>query len=152
MNEDRDLLLERILRPNPPLDPRALVAILGLVAAVNFVLAANFIQRGAWPILPFLGAGVALLAWAFHRSLAAARYEEHVTLTASSLKIARKPGTKQDIVLNPYWVRVEMNQENQLMLWSHGKSVRLGAFLAPAEKTSFAQALRSALWCAKNPC
>jgi len=152
MNEDREFLLDRILRPNPPLNPRTLFVILGLVAAINLALAASFIQRGAWPILPFIGADVALLAWAFRNSLAAAAREEHVTLTMSKLKITRKPGAKQDIVLNPYWVRVEMDQENQLMLWSHGKGVRLGTFLAPAERTSFAQALRSALWRARNPC
>ena len=147
---DEDPLLDRILRPNPPMKPRVLYAIVAMVAAVNLALAANFILHGAWPILPFLGAGVALLTWAFHRVQVVAGHEEHVTLTPSSLKIARKPG--QDVVLDPYWVRVELDAKNQLLLWSHGKAVRLGAFLAPAERTSFAEALQSALLRARNPC
>ena len=89
MNEDP--LLDRVLRPNPPMKPRALVAIVGLVSAVNLALAGNFILHGAWPILPFLGTDVALLAWAFHRVQLVARREEHVTLTPSSLRIARRP-------------------------------------------------------------
>jgi uncharacterized membrane protein len=149
---DEDPLLDWILRPNPPMNSRALFAIVGLVAGLNLALAANFILHGAWPILPFLGASVALLAWAFRRSLASAAREEHVTLTASSLRIAGKLGAKQDVVINPYWVRVETGQENQLMLWSHGKAVRLGAFLAPAERMSLAEALQSALWRVRNSC
>jgi len=148
MNEA--LLLDRVLRPNPPMKSRTLFMIVALVAALNLALAANFILHGAWPILPFLGADVALLAWAFHRVHLRARHEEHVTLTPSSLRIARKPG--QDVVLNPYWVRVELDPKNQLLLWSHGKAVRLGAFLAPSERTSLAEALRSALWRMRNPC
>ena len=111
---EEDPLLDRILRPNPPMKPRALFAIVALVAMVNLALAANFILHGAWPILPFLGADVALLAWAFHRVQIVASHEEHVTLTPSTLKIARRPG--QDIVLNPYWVRVELDARNQLLL------------------------------------
>ena len=145
-------LLDRILRPNPPMNSRALFAIVGLVAGLNLALAANLILHGAWPILPFLGADVALLAWAFHRVQVVARREERVTLTPSSLRIARRPATTQDIVLNPYWVRVELDERNQLILWSHGKAVRLGAFLAPAERTSLAEALQSALWRVRNPC
>jgi uncharacterized membrane protein len=129
-----------------------LVAIVGLVSAVNLALAGNFILHGAWPILPFLGTDVALLAWAFHRVQLVARREEHVTLTPSSLRIARRPATTQDIVLNPYWVRVELDPKNQLLLWSHGKAVHLGAFLAPAERTSLAEALQSALWRVRNAC
>ena len=148
MNEA--LLLDRVLRPNPPMKSRTLFMIVALVAALNLALAANFILHGAWPILPFLGADVALLAWAFHRAVVTSRREERVTLTPSSLRISRGPA--QDVVLNPYWVRVELDPKNQLLLWSHGKAVRLGAFLAPAEKTSLAKALQSALWRVRNPC
>ncbi len=150
MDERCDLLLDRILRPNPPLEPHKLLAVLGLVAAANLALAASFILRGAWPILPFLGVDVALLAWAFRSSLAAAGREERVTLTTASLKIARRPGGGQDVVLNPYWVRVEMDERSQLTLWSHGKGVRLGSFLPLGERASLAQALRAALSRARN--
>ena len=94
MDEEPDVLLERVLRPSPPLAPRALLIVLGLVAAVNLGFAATLALQGAWPVAPFLGADVALLAWGFRASQIAARREEHVMLTRSRLDIARRPGTR----------------------------------------------------------
>ncbi len=150
MDEEPEVLLERVLRPSPPLAPRALLIVLALVAAVNLGFAATLALQGAWPVAPFLGADVALLAWAFRASQIAARREEHVTLTPSRLDIARRPGTSH-IVLNPYWVRVELLEPDmRLTLWSHGKAVLLGTFLPPAERAGLAEALRSALWAARQ--
>lgn len=146
-----DVLLDQVLRPSPPLSPRILCAILAAVAVVNVLFALYFVMRGAWPVAPFLGADVALLAWAFRASLIAARHEEHVTLTHSLLRIARRParGRGDEIRFNPYWVRVHMDDPpdhwSQLTLRSHGRAVRIGTFLAPDTRAAFAQTLKSAL-------
>src|SRR6185369_3777349 len=127
------ILLDQVLRPSPPLSPRILCAILAAVAGVNILFALYFVLRGAWPVAPFLGADVALLAWAFRASLIAARREEHVTLTHALLRIARRPprGKGDEVHFNPYWVRVEMAEPpdhwSQLTLWSHGKGLKVGA-------------------------
>ena len=68
-----------------------LLLILAIVASINVAFAVSFMLRGAWPVMPFLGADVALLAWAFRASAKAAEREEHVTLTPSLLKIVRRP-------------------------------------------------------------
>jgi len=151
MGEDTDLLLDQVLRPSPPLAPHVLRAILAAVAVINLVFALSFVLRGAWPIAPFLGADVALLAWAFRASTRAAQREERVTLTRSQLSIARafpqKP--RRQWSFNPYWVRVEMDDPpehgSQLTLWSHGKFLRIGQFLCPDERAKFAQRLKTAL-------
>jgi uncharacterized membrane protein len=151
MSSANDVLLDRVLRPSPPLSPRILLAVLMLVALVNVAVALYFVSRGAWPIAPFMGADVALLAWAFRASLVAARREEHVTLTASLLRIARKPprGKGDEVKFNPYWVRVQMDEPpdhwSQLTVWSHGKGLRIGSFLAPEERANFALTLKNAL-------
>ncbi len=153
---DSDLLLDAVLRPSPPLTPDILRLILGIVAAINFVFALTFVLRGAWPIAPFMGLDVVLLGWAFRASQIAARREEHVTLSRSLLRVTRKPARKDapQIAFNPYWVRVEMQDPpehgSQLTLWSHGKGIRIGAFLAPSERAAFAQRLKTALWRAKS--
>ena len=150
MDEEGDVLLDRVLRPNPPLAPRALLIVLAVVAVVNLGFGATLALNGAWPVAPFMGADVALLAWAFRTSQIAARREEHVTLTASTLDIARRPGASH-IVLNPYWVRVELGEpDNRLTLWSHGKAVLLAAFLPPDERVALAETLHSALWAARQ--
>jgi len=98
-----------------------------------------------------MGADVALLAWAFRASVIAARREEHVTLTASLLRIARRPpkGRGDEVKFNPYWVRVHMDDPpdhwSQLTVWSHGKGLKIGSFLAPEERAKFALTLKNAL-------
>jgi uncharacterized membrane protein len=158
MASENGVLLDQVLRPSPPLSPRILGAILAVVTVVNIAAALYFVIRGAWPIAPFLGADVALLAWAFRASSIAARSEEHVTLTKAVLRIARRParGRGDEIRFNPYWVRVHMDEPaehwSQLTVRSHGRAVRVGAFLAPELRADFAQSLKSALRLAReNP-
>ena len=146
-----DVLFADILRPAPTLPPKILLAILGAVAAINLAFMISFALNGAWPIAPFMGADVAILAWAFRQSRIAAAREEHVTLTRSQLLVARRPAPDghREIALNPYWVRVEMDDPpkagSQLTLWSHGRGVRIGSFLPPFEKVEAARRLRAAL-------
>jgi uncharacterized membrane protein len=144
-------ILDATLRPNPPMSPRALVAALAVVAAINLAFALSFVLRGAWPVAPFLGLDVALLAWAFRESRIAARAFERITLTVANLVIARHParGAPSEIALNPYWVRVDYEDTGlpgtKLLLRSHGRSVTVADFLGAAERASFAQLLKSAL-------
>jgi len=156
MSQPGSILLDTVLRPAPPLPPRALAMILSLVAAMNAAFALYFVLRGAWPVMPFMGLDVVLLAWAFRAVSREARREEHIVLTPSLLSIARRPphGPVDETILNPYWVRVQMDEPpghaSQLTLWSHGKGVRIGAFLPPAERASFAAKLKAALWKARS--
>lgn len=155
-DRDGEVFLDAVLRPNPPLRPDILKLILAIVALINIAFALSFVLRGAWPIAPFLGLDVALLAWAFHASRKAAKREEHVTLTRALLSIVTRPVTKDrpDIALNPYWVRVDMAEPadhwSQLVLSSHGRRFLVGAFLAPDERAAFAQRLKSALFRART--
>jgi uncharacterized membrane protein len=151
MSEHGDLLLDQVLRPSPPLTPKVLLAILSVVASINLAFAISFALRGAWPIAPFMGLDVLLLAWAFRQSQIAAQREERVTLTPLQLRVRRHPAPMgmSEIAFNPYWVRVEMDDPpehgSQLTLWSHGRGLRVGSFLAPVERAAFAQRLKSAL-------
>ena len=145
------VFFDAVLRPNPPMKPRALLAVLMAVLAINLAFALLFISRGAWPIAPFMGADVVLLAWAFHASRVEARRFEHVRLTHALLSVSHHPprGRPRESRFNPYWVRVRAPDPDmlgaQLMLVSHGQSLRVGSFLAPQERLSLAQALKEAL-------
>ncbi|HVU21997.1 MAG TPA: DUF2244 domain-containing protein [Rhizomicrobium sp.] len=148
---EQSALLDVVLRPAPPMSPRALSIILGIVVALNAAFATYFVSHGAWPMMPFMGVDIVLLAWAFRASTRAAKREEHVVLTPSSLNIARKSpeGVVSEVAFNPYWVRVDIadppEHASQLTLWSHGRGVRIGSFLPPMERASFAERLKSAL-------
>ena len=145
------VLLDRTLRPSPPMPPAALTWVVVVVAAFYFVFGLGFVLKGAWLISPFMGLDVILLAWAFRASLRASRCHERVLLTTSRLTVERHPvrGPASEVALNPYWVRVDMADPpvpgGQLTLWSHGKGVPVGSFLAPDEKVALAHTLKSAL-------
>lgn len=136
--------------------PRTLLVILAIVAGFNIAFALSFILRGAWPIAPFMGLDVVLLAWAFRASTVAAKRFEQVTLTPSMLRVEQHSakGAVKEADFNPYWVRVDLQHPteytNRLFLRSHGRELQLGAFLAPQVRENFAQALKSALFRAKN--
>ncbi len=156
MNDDEPLLLETVLRPSPPMSARALAIILAVVTALNLAFALSFVLRGAWPVAPFMGLDVLLLAWAFRESRIKARAHERVTLSPSALRVEQHParGTAREVAFNPYWVRVDLQPwteySNRLFLRSHGRSIQLGAFLAPTTRESFARTLKSALSAAKS--
>ncbi len=150
------VLLDAVLRPSPPLPPRALLAILGFVGLVNLAFAVGFLLRGAWPVMPFLGADLAFLAWAFRASTLASKRVERVTITPEELHVSRIPakGAATEIVLNPYWVRVELEEPAehwcQVTLWSKGRGIRVGSFLPPTERPRFAASLKDALRSARE--
>jgi uncharacterized membrane protein len=151
MSAGDPVLLDRTLRPSPPMSPSALKWVVVGVATINLAFGAVLASHGAWPVMPFMGLDVVLLAWAFRASLRASRRHERVLLTPSTLTVERHPpkGPSSEIAFNPYWVRVDMPDPpepgSQLTLWSHGKGVRVGTFLAPDEKLALAQVLKSAL-------
>jgi uncharacterized membrane protein len=145
------VVFDATLRPNPPLSVPVLRAIVAVVAVINLAFAVTFILRGAWPVTPFMGADVALLAWAFRAVRIAARRHERVTLRPASLTVERHParGAPSEVVFNPYWVRVDVeepsNHWSRVILRSHGRSVQVGSFLAPHDRETFAGALKAAL-------
>jgi uncharacterized membrane protein len=157
MSSADPVLLDETLRPSPPLSAKTLAIIVAVVAAINVAFALYFIFKGAWPIAPFMGLDVALLAWAFRESRIAARAHERVTLSASQLRIEQHSakGAVTEAAFNPYWVRVDLvpwtEYSNRLYLRSHGRSVQVGAFLPPQIRDGFAQTLKSALSAAKSP-
>jgi uncharacterized membrane protein len=151
------ILYQATLRPNPPMRPAALLSVFFAVAAVDLAFAVWFLLRGAWPITPFMGVDVALLAWAFLASRRAARRYEEVRLTRSQLRIERHEprASPTQIEFNPYWVRVELKEPVEtgsgVTLRSHGRTVQIGKFLAAPQKLSVASALRAALQRAREP-
>lgn len=149
------VLLDATLRPNPPMSKAALKLVVGVVASINLGVGLLFVLRGAWPVMPFMGADVIYLAWALNTTHIAAQAFERVRLTATTLSVLQHParGREREIALNPYWVRVDMDDPpestSELMLWSHGHGLQIGRFLPPNERLSFARVLRSALGSAR---
>lgn len=145
------VLFDMTLRPNRPMPAAGLKIVVAAVAALNLAFGLYFVSRGAWPVTPFMGADLVFLAWTFHASTTASRRLERLYLTRQVLRVERHPtrGEPERFELNPYWIRVDLEEplrnSGRLTLASRGNTVQIGAFLAPGEQLSVAQALRAAL-------
>jgi len=146
-----------VLRPNPPLPPIACFCLVAVVAAINVIIALIFVLRGAWPVTPFMGVDALVLAWAFFSSSKAARTREELQLTRSELSVDYYParGEPRHVELNPYWVQVHLDESiwgrSAITLASHGNRFRIGSFLSPDDRVSFAKALIKALGIVRQP-
>jgi len=145
------VFFDAVLEPNRPLSAKGLGLVIGFVAFVSFVTAFMFALRGAWPVTPFFGADVALLAVALSVSVKASRRRERLTLTAQTLRIERisANGASRRDDINPYWLRVDHEDPEllgcELALVERGRRWIVGSFLGAEERASLAEALRRAL-------
>jgi len=150
------VFLNAVLRPNDPLEPRALALVIGFVAVVSFCAGILFALRGAWPVTPFFGADVLLLAWAMRASVRASKRREHLILTGDKFVIERisARGQTRREEINPYWLRVDHDDPElmgaELALVSSGRRWIVGSFLGAEERANLAETLRRALREARN--
>jgi uncharacterized membrane protein len=148
---ERRVFFDAIVQPNRPLSPRGLALVIGFVGLISFVAGIMFALRGAWPVTPFFGADVLLLALALRASVRASRKHEHLILTSQTLSIERvsAKGAIQREEINPYWLRVEHDDPEllgaELALVCRGKRWTVGSFLGAEERAALAEALRRAL-------
>ncbi len=145
------IFFDAVLTPNRPLPPFGLFLVLAGIGGISFVSGVLFILHGAWPVTPFFGADVALLAWAVHVTTRESRWRERLTLTAERFIVQRTDPKGKETILeaNPYWLRVDHDDPervgHELALVSHGTRLVVGKFLGADERASLAIALRAAL-------
>jgi uncharacterized membrane protein len=141
-----------VLVPHRSLGRKGFVILMSIISGLSFLTGVGFYLLGAWPVLGFFGLDVLLIYGAFRLNYRAARLYETVELTDRELRVTRiYPSGKADSwVFNPYWVRLELEENettaNRLSLRSHGRVLRFASFLSNDEKRDFAHALDSALF------
>jgi uncharacterized membrane protein len=145
------LVFERVLLPHrslPPAGFRVLMLILGLVSLAAGI---GFVAIGAWPIFGFFGLDVGLVYLAFHFSYRSARQRETLRLAGNAFTVERVGvrGDRRIWQFQPFWLRVVLeewpDESNRLFVASHGKSLAIGDFLAPAVRRELAATLHDAL-------
>ncbi len=140
-----------VLRPHRSLGPRGFAVLMGLTCIVSFGAGIAFLMMGAWPVFGFFGLDALLIYLAFRASYASARVYETVSITDGELVVRHFEAGQEprEWRFPSYWVRVELEGDEDacgpLYLRSHGRLLRVGDFLGPRERWSFAAALRSAL-------
>jgi uncharacterized membrane protein len=143
--------LDLLLTPNRSLDRRHMSWLVGGVALIFLVGGLRFLVLGAWPVLPFMAADVALLWWAFRASYASGRGHERLVLADGDLMLTRVSawGEVQRFAFEAYWTRVDMSEDALgdaiVCLASRGRRVRLGSFLSSPERLAVGKVVAAAL-------
>jgi uncharacterized membrane protein len=143
--------MERVLElaPHRSLTPKSARAFIALVAVPTFAVALMFTAQGFWPILPFAGLEIGLLAWAVRASMRSGQERETITVTQDSVIIRHwdRRGV-QSAVFPRHWSRVTLHappaalHPSRLVLESRGHACEVGRFLTEDERRSIAVRLK----------
>jgi len=137
------------LTPNCSLTPRGARVFVVSLAALTFGLALLFALRGFWPVLPFAGLEVALLAWAVRASLRKGSEREVIVVSDRNVVIERRSTAGSSQTVFPrHWSRVTLRDPqaalhpSRLTIESHGRACEVGRFLTEEERRGLAERLR----------
>ncbi|MCB1511340.1 MAG: DUF2244 domain-containing protein [Hyphomicrobiaceae bacterium] len=136
-----------ILTPNRSLSATGFLVLMSAIGIVSFAIGIAFLSMGAWPVTGFFGLDVLLVYYAFRANYKSGRAYETVEINPSRVLLTRvdADGKSEQIDLNTYWARVQLEEEAggraNLSLVSHGRSVPLAAFLSDDERREFATVL-----------
>jgi uncharacterized membrane protein len=137
------------LRPRCSLTPATARMFITLVGGTTVAVATFFTLRGFWPVLPFAGLEVGLLAWATSMSMRNRRRLETIYIEADRITI-RHIGLKGEAVsvFPRHWARVTLHapptalHPSRLLLESHGRAREVGRFLTEDERRALAVRLK----------
>ncbi len=156
MNADTPFF-KALLVPHRSLGRQGFLVLMTSLVLLWLTVGAIFLSMGAWPIFGFFGLDVLALYLAFRLNYRAARVREEVTLSRTSLHIRKVPpsGPAEEHEFNPFWTRFRVDRHAEIGITSMAveareRSVKLGSFLNPEDRESFAGAFNRALATAKG--
>ena len=121
----------------------------GSLAFVTFSTAGFFAAMGLWPVLPFAGIEIGLLAWAVRASLRRGEEREVIVVSEESIEIERRNRASSGRTVFPrHWARVKLRDPlpslhpSRLTIESHGRTCEIGKFLNEEERRALASRLQ----------
>ncbi|WP_439545802.1 DUF2244 domain-containing protein [Sandarakinorhabdus sp.] len=145
------MLLDLTLRPNRSLSrdhARWLVLAVGGLFLLGSI---RFLVLGMWPVIPFMIADVALLAWALRSNFRSGGNHERLVLAQDQLTLTRVSpwGETRVVTFEPWYTQVQIEEtplgDALLFLATHGRRVVVGGFLSPPERREVGAVIREAL-------
>jgi uncharacterized membrane protein len=137
------------LSPNCSLSVRGAFVFFGSVCLPTFGVAGIATALGYWPVLPFAGAEMLLLAWALRSNMQRRFERETIDISDAEVVITYSRGEPARVVFPRHWARVKIRRPNsplhrsRLVIESHGRAYEVGKFLTEEERRQLAAALRS---------
>ncbi len=133
------------IAPNCSLRPHSAALFFGSICAVSFAIAGFLAMRGMWPVLPFAGLEMLVLAWALRLSMRRRYYSQTIRLTDEHVLVETRNGSKvQQIEFTRHWARVKLRDAefrlhpSRLLIESHGRACEIGGFLNEEERRALA--------------
>ena len=135
--------------PNCSLSPRGARLFFAATCIVPFAVSGFLALRGFWPVLPFAGLEMALLAWALNASLQRRFHRQTITVTDGEVRIESCERARHEQVVFPrHWAQVKLRRPaarlhpSRLTIESHGRQCELGSFLNEEERRGLALRLQ----------
>ena len=119
----------------------------GIVCAGTFAVATVATVLGFWPVFPFAGAEMALLAWALRSNMQRRLDRESIHVTENQVVIEYARGNPRRVEFPRHWARVKIRRpksplhRGRLVIESHGRAYEVGKFLTEEERRHLAAAL-----------
>jgi uncharacterized membrane protein len=148
---------ERIdLTPHCCLSTRSALLFFAGVCAGSFGVAGLVTAQGFWPVLPFAGLEMLVLAWALKTSLARREQGQSIFIDDDVVRIESRHGLPRGaetikLVFPRYWAQVKLLRAHtplhpsRLTIESHGRACEVGQFLTEEERRSVAGRLARAI-------
>ncbi len=155
--EDDKPLFEAVLRPHRSLSRRGVFIVAGCMFTASLCVTSLMFFLGAWPVIGFNGADIALAFFLLWLNVRAARAIEVITLSQSGIAVTHTDihGRSYTFSLAPYWLNVVLEERAgtvpKLLLAGRGRSTEIARQLGEAQKRDLANALTNALHRWKNP-
>ena len=150
-------IFEAVVTPHRSLSRKGVIVLVAVMLSGSLVITSFMFELGAWPVIGFNGADIALACFLLWLNVRAARARELVVLTDTTLKITRTDihGKKSAISLQPYWLKIVLEERNgtvpKLLLTANGRKVEIARQLGETPKRDLAAALTRALHQWRNP-
>ncbi|MDE8348622.1 MAG: DUF2244 domain-containing protein [Acidocella sp.] len=151
------LIFEATIKPHRSLDRKGVLMAGGVMLAGSLVVTSMMAMIGAWVVIGFNGADIALALFLLWLNVRAARARELLVLTESKFIIicTDMNGRTKNISLPPYWLNVVLEERAgtvpKLLLSARGVSQEVARQLGEVQKRDLAAALTRALHKWRNP-
>lgn len=150
-------IFEAFLTPHRSLGRKGFTIFASMVGTLIMAHIVIFLIANAWPVAMFLGVDLLLIFGAFWLNYRAGRAREEIVVSRLELKVSQvsPSGKRSDKLFNPLWTKFLVDRKEDIgitdmKLRSEGNELRIGSFLNPDDRESFARAFGGALATAKR--
>lgn len=137
------------LTPRCSLTPSSARMFVAIVGGTSLTVATLFAARGLWPVLPFAGLEIALLAWAVRASMREGSKRETIAVDEQSITLrCNGPAGEHFSVFPRHGSSVTLHaprtalHPSRLILESRGRACEVGRFLTEDARQSLAARLK----------